>query len=115
MPVKILKLDAVQSAMREGAQIVDLRAAFEYAGGRIPESANFPGRSIESRSNLLSKDRPVVLVAGENEHITEMAQLFESLGFLDISYLEGGFDAWENAGLPIETISDGMGAGFGHG
>ena len=47
------------------------------------------------------------MVAESDERGREAAELAFALGFADVAYLEGGVEAWSEAGYPTETVSDG--------
>jgi rhodanese-related sulfurtransferase len=81
-------------------QMVDVRGAGEYAAGHIPGTFFMPLDEVASRVDDLERTRPVVLVCqsgrracmAHDQIAGEHAQLF---------VLEGGTQAWQDAGLPI--------------
>ncbi len=98
----------VQSVLNSGeVQIVDIRPSFDFAGGRIPGSVSLPNRSLATRGDQLDKNRKIVFVSEDGGQSASMAQMAHSLGFVDVANLEGGFDAWLDAGYPVHTIDDG--------
>ena len=82
------------------AQLVDVRSPTEFAAGHVPGAVNIPLEQIELRTADLDAHAPVVLVcqAGTRAHWAE-ALLADSGKHLLV--LEGGTDAWLNAGYPI--------------
>ncbi len=99
-----------QDLLKRGAVcVVDTRAPFDYAGGRIPGSINLPGSSIRTRKGLVPPDRDVLIVAADDDHAVEGCRTAQALGFPVAGYVLGGFDAWADADYPVDTISDGMG------
>ncbi len=98
----------VKAALESGKlQVIDVRPSFDFAGGRIPGSMSLPNRSIASRSDQLDATRRIVLVSEHGGDADGAAQLALTLGFTDVAVVEGGFDAWLNAGYPTQTIDDG--------
>jgi rhodanese-related sulfurtransferase len=83
-----------------GTTVVDVRTTSEFRAGHIPGSLNVPMDEIESRLEDVPKGRPVVLVcaSGNRAEITR-GLLAGRLG--ETVCLEGGFEAWERAGLPV--------------
>ncbi len=98
----------VKAALESGkVQVVDVRPSFDFAGGRIPGSMSLPNRSLASRQEQLDRTRRMVLVSEHGGDADGAAQLALTLGFTDVAVVEGGFDAWLNAGYPTQTIDDG--------
>jgi rhodanese-related sulfurtransferase len=89
-------------------QVVDLRPPFDFAGGHIPHSRNFPGLALRARVAQLQLDRELLLVDADGAHSADACVLAVSLGFTAVARLDGGFEAWLAAGYPIHTISDSM-------
>lgn len=109
MAVKSLSIQEARTAIEGGAQVIDVRLPFEYAGGRIPFSLNLPNRSIQTRKQLVSAEKPVLFLSEDGEQAEGVAAFAEKLGFPDVGFIAGGYTAWSEAGFPTETISEGMG------
>lgn len=88
--------------------VVDVRPPFSYCGGRIPGSINLPGVAITRRKAEIGLDRKLIFVDDDGADVVEAAQAALDAGFADVSILEGGFDAWQDADLPTETVSEGF-------
>jgi rhodanese-related sulfurtransferase len=89
--------------------VVDARSAAAFAEGFIPGSL-FIGQGehfVEWAVNLLDTDKKIILVTppGKEEACTG---LLEHAGFKAnvAGYLEGGFEAWKDAGKAIDMIID---------
>ena len=89
------------------ARAIDVRMAFDYAGGRIPGSLNLPNLSIRFRKSEVPEDKALLFISEDGELSAQVCRLAVSLGFYDVYNLEGGISAWTEAGFPIETISEG--------
>ncbi len=90
------------SAMARGdASVVDLRASVAFRKGHIaasiwsirPKLARLPGRLA----------RRVVLVADEPDIARIAARDLALAGIASVAEVEGGFAAWQAAGLPVEA------------
>jgi rhodanese-related sulfurtransferase len=98
----------VQAALVDGkVQVVDLRPSFDFAGGRIPGSVSLPHQALASRPEQLDRTRRILFVSEHGSEADDAAQLALTLGFTDIAIVEGGFDAWLDAGYPVHTLDDG--------
>jgi rhodanese-related sulfurtransferase len=84
--------------------LVDVRSASEFGTGHIPGAINMPLEQLESRVDDLAKERSVVLIckSGQRAH---MAAAFLGPCRENTRVLDGGTDAWRNAGLPLVTSS----------
>jgi rhodanese-related sulfurtransferase len=89
-------------------QVVDIRPPFDFSGGHIPHSLNFPGTALRARVGQLRLDREILVVDADGSHGPAACALAAALGFAAVTRLEGGFEAWLAAGCPIHTISDSM-------
>jgi len=90
----------------ENVLILDTRPAPVFTQGFVPGSISIglEGRFAEWAGMLLPFDKPIVLVteAGkEEESVVRMARV----GFANMEgYLEGGYEAWQNAGEKIDMV-----------
>lgn len=94
-------------ANESGALIIDTRNAADFAKGYIPNSINIGlNGSFAVWAGTLIHDikQKLLLVAApgkEKEAVTRLARV----GYdFTIGYLDGGFDAWKNAGKDCDTI-----------
>lgn len=86
----------------EPLQIVDVREAPEFAGGRIAGARLIPQGELAGRAAGLDRSRPVVLVCRSGKRSEQAREKLAALGFPQLACLEGGLMAWEAAGLPVE-------------
>jgi rhodanese-related sulfurtransferase len=98
----------VKASLESGkVQVVDLRPSFDFAGGRIPGSLSLPSHALASRPEQLDGTRRILFVSEHGSEADDAAQLALTLGFTDVAIVEGGYDAWLDAGYAIHTIDDG--------
>jgi rhodanese-related sulfurtransferase len=106
--IDLISVEEVHAALATGkVQVVDVRPSFDFAGGRIPGSLSLPNRSFASRSDQLDKSKRILFVSEDGSESEAVAQIALSIGFVDVAIVEGGFDAWLDAGYSIHTIDDG--------
>jgi len=106
--LEALAPERVQELQREGAVLVDGRAPEEWAAAHIPGSVNatMVRAAVGSRAAAAADpDGLVVVTAASDEDARTMARRLEAVGFRRvIGILAGGVGAWEQAGLPLDTI-----------
>lgn len=103
-----LSIAAFKDKMSNDAVILDTRLATEFTQSFIPGaiSIGLEGRFAEWAGSLLPFNQPIILVTPvgkEQETVTRLARVgFENV----VGYLEGGIEAWINAGEPVDMIID---------
>jgi hydroxyacylglutathione hydrolase len=101
-----LSIEDVKKERENGAILLDNRHADIFTEGFVPGSISIglEGRFAEWAGSLLSFTKPMVLICEpgkEKETIIRLARV----GFVNVKgYLEGGFEAWKNAGEEIDMI-----------
>jgi rhodanese-related sulfurtransferase len=53
----------------------------------------------------LDRDRRLVVYADDDRRAEELAEHLRAQGYRDAAILEGGFDAYRKAGLPVEGLT----------
>ena len=90
--------------IKDGAYInlVDVRAAEDFAKGHIPGAINLPREKWETLQGL-QKDRVNILYCyTQTCHLAATAAVqFASRGF-PVMEMEGGFEAWKENDLDVE-------------
>jgi hydroxyacylglutathione hydrolase len=92
------------SAIRSGAVMIDLRGASAFAAAHPLGSLNlaFGSKVGYWGGYVLPPDARVVLLAADAREATDAARQLFRIGISRIDgYIAGGFEAWQNAGLPI--------------
>lgn len=89
---------------REDAQVIDLREPEEYAAGHLPESRSIPLGKLDERMGELEKlkDNPLILLCQTGVRSGGACAKLGKLGFAKVHSLDGGIEAWVQAGLPIK-------------
>jgi rhodanese-related sulfurtransferase len=107
--------EAAQRAAEEGALLLDIRSERQRrADGVIPGVPWYPRNVLEWRLDPASEaavpehtdlERPVILMCNEGYASSLAAATLQDLGFARATDLDGGFQAWLAAGLPVEPYS----------
>ena len=101
-----LSVDDVENEIANGAIVLDTRHQDVFEKGFVPGSVfvGLNGRFAEWVGTILNIDTKLVIVADtgkEEESILRLARV----GYENVKgYLNGGFDAWKNAGKKIDML-----------
>ena len=100
---KLVTPRELHDAMEKGTEplVVDVRSAEEYADLRLGEIGNIPVTESARFSRMLDVKQPVLMVCNSAYRSSMAVGLAERLGFVDVGSLDGGLDAWVEAGLPV--------------
>lgn len=79
---------------KQGARIVDVRTAAEFAGGHLPGAENVPLSGFAQASESWDPSVPVVLYCATGNRSAEAAQMLNARGFDSVYDLAGGVAAW---------------------
>jgi len=88
--------------------ILDCRSKESFAGAHIPGSLSIPLSNVMSTwaGWLLPYDTPLILILESESQYRDAATHLIRIGLDDIAgFLDGGMDAWESSGLPVECFS----------
>ena len=98
--------------MRDGALVVDIRSESQRGlDGVVPGAVYHPRNVLEWRMDPDSGasdpavgglDRRVIVMCNEGYQSSLAAATLRELGFDRAADLDGGFQAWRGAGLPVE-------------
>ena len=97
-------LQATQLINREDALVIDVRDADAYAKGHILGAKSVPLADLARRAGDLEKHKSkAVIVSCQNgDRSSAAAATLRQNGFSRVHPLNGGFAAWQHAGLPVE-------------
>ena len=97
-------LEATQLMNREDALVIDVRDADAYAKGHILGAKSVPLADLARRAGDLEKHKSkAVIVSCQNgDRSAAAAATLRQNGFSRVHPLNGGFAAWQHAGLPVE-------------
>jgi rhodanese-related sulfurtransferase len=100
-------------AMRAGALLLDVRSDCQRASdGVVPDAIRFPRNALEWRCDPVSEghdpriadfDQQLIVMCDEGYASSLAAATLQGLGFARATDLDGGFQAWREAGLPVDA------------
>ncbi len=82
--------------------LLDVRTPEEFRAGHIPGAINVPHEQVAERAAGLSSPHGVAVYCMKGPRARLGEQALIASGATDVVHLEGGFSAWNAAGLPVE-------------
>lgn len=100
---RLSTLQATQMINQRDAVVIDIRDQAEYARGHIANSKNIPDKVINERRAEVEKwkDTPVIVSCDTGMRAAASADKLRALGIKEVFTLQGGVNAWRDAGLPV--------------
>jgi rhodanese-related sulfurtransferase len=106
-----------EAELHDGALLVDIRAESQRAAdGVVPGAVYHPRNVLEWRLDPSSGhddraaggvDRRVIVMCDAGYASSLAAASLREIGFARAADLDGGFQAWRGAGLPVEPLGPG--------
>lgn len=95
---------ALHAARESGVApvVIDVRTPAEYASGHIPGAVNIPFDQISQRTAEIDDRRGVALYCKIGPRARKGESALLAAGYEKVFHVEGGFSAWQAAGLPVE-------------
>ena len=93
--------------LRQGVTALDVRPGEQFAAGHVPGSINIAlsGQFATWAGTLLGLSSRPVLIADSSDQLSEARMRLARVGIeSERGYLEGGVDAWKQAGLAVATM-----------
>ncbi|CAL1516658.1 rhodanese-like domain-containing protein [Chitinophaga sp. MM2321] len=92
-----------------GVQVFDVRTAGEFNTGHLPDAlqADYTKKDeFYERVQYLDKQKPVYVYCLSGGRSAAAAKWMRENGFSDVVELEGGINAWKQAGKPLAGVAD---------
>ncbi|SHH16147.1 Rhodanese-related sulfurtransferase [Hydrocarboniphaga daqingensis] len=77
-----------------GATLLDVRLPEELEIAALPGAVNIPLNDLPDRIGELNPAAPIAVLCHHGVRSERAARFLERSGFVDVSHLEGGIDAW---------------------
>ena len=103
-PISALEL---KSMLDQGVVALDVRSGDQFAAGHVPASINIAlsGQFASWAGTILGLSARPVLIADSPEHLSEAHLRLARVGIEDArGYLNGGVDAWKQAGFRLAEL-----------
>jgi rhodanese-related sulfurtransferase len=95
--------EATQLINRRNAVVIDLRSADDFAKGHLPAARQIELAELGAKVGQLVKNKsnPVLLVCQTGQQSHKALRLVKDAGFAEVHVLDGGVNAWQQAGMPV--------------
>jgi len=96
-----VNVQQAQNMSQQGVLLLDVREESEYAALHAPQAKLIPLGDVSSRLKELEayKDKPIVVVCRSGRRSAKAVTILKEAGFTQVSNVQGGMIAWEQAGL----------------
>ena len=91
------------SQQSQDLQVLDVRREPEWQAGHIENAEWFPLDNFKISAPELDPSAPVVVHCQGGYRSMIACSLLQRAGVENVVNVSGGFDAWRNAGLPVEA------------
>ncbi len=96
-----------QAIKQKDHELIDTRMMLGFGGGHIRGALSIGGKPMLSiwAGWLLDPKKPLLLVLESDDQLDDIVRYFVRTGYTRFAgYLVGGMAAWNNAGLPLESV-----------
>ncbi len=90
---------------QQGVFFLDIRSQAEWNQAHIAHSVLIPLDELQSRLSELPRDKDIVVVCLSGVRSQAAVTILRRAGFYRASWMEGGLEAWQAAGYPLEGIA----------
>ena len=97
-----ISVDQLEVALRDGANLIDVREPDEYAEAHVPDAHLVPMSQLAHRLDELDKTAPVYVVCASGNRSGAMTDLLVATGF-DAYSVTGGTSGWIRSGREVVT------------
>ena len=98
-------LDAAEAAIQQADVLIDVREESEFAAGHLPGAIHASRGMLEFKLSgtpaLTARDIKVVLYCKTSGRAALAAAAMLDMGYLNVTSIAGGYDAWVAAGKPV--------------
>ena len=100
---RVSTLQATQLINQKDAVVIDIREQVEYSRGHISNAKSFPAKLLDERRTEIEKFKglPVIVSCDTGQRAGAAADKLRALGVGEVYVLNGGLNAWRDAGLPV--------------
>ncbi|MGM0767944.1 MAG: rhodanese-like domain-containing protein [Pseudomonadota bacterium] len=105
--IEEVPLNQADEAIRNADMLLDVRDPDEYRTGHIPGAVNISRGMLEFKFTndpaLESRDMHIVCYCKTSGRAALSARALKEMGYIHVKSIEGGFDAWQEAGKEVAS------------
>jgi hydroxyacylglutathione hydrolase len=99
-----ISVQALQQRLQaDQSRVLDVRREPEWQAGHIEEATWWPLDNFKVAAPEIDRDEPVAVHCKSGYRSMIACSLLQRAGFRNVTNVVGGFDAWQQAGLPVEV------------
>ena len=87
---------------QDGVYFLDVRTPIEFQSGHVPDATLIPLDELAQRAGELPVGEPILIYCRSGNRSLEAMNLLGSIGFMNLSSMDGGIQDWVIDGYPIE-------------
>ncbi len=95
-------VEEVKQLLAQGYELIDVRDDWEWERGHLPGARHVPLTEILANPGGQSFNDRTVFQCAVGNRSAVASEMAVALGAKDVINFRGGFDAWKEAGLPVE-------------
>jgi rhodanese-related sulfurtransferase len=107
--MKLISVNQLKTVQATGNPIdlIDVRTPAEFEAIHVPGARSMPLDTLDCAAVLAARDQssdkaPIYILCHSGNRAKKAAQKFAAVGFEDCFVVEGGTQAWVDAGFPVE-------------
>jgi rhodanese-related sulfurtransferase len=107
--------EVLGKSVNSNVQIVDIRDVRELKNGTVTGSYHAPRCMLEfwvdpespyHKKIWADESKEFILFCGAGWRSALAAKTLQDMGMSNVAHIEGGYEAWVNAGAPTETLEE---------
>jgi len=95
-----VSINDLESAIAEGAYVVDVREAWEFENGHVPNAHHIALNTVPENLNLIPKNQQIWVICQAGGRSMKAADYLEAQGY-DVVSVAGGTGSWIGAGKEV--------------
>lgn len=108
--IENLTVDQVSAELEKGATLIDIREPGELEKGKIPGAVHAPRGMLEFYADAslpyhkpeFDREKRIILSCASGGRSALAVKTLKEMGYENVAHLDGGFNAWKEAGKPVE-------------
>ena len=107
MPIRNLTASQARACQQAGAILIDVRGDGERALGMAEGARGIAREDLQAdpAAHLPDPDAAILLICQRGQRSRLAAEFLEAQGYRDLASIDGGTEAWQAAGLPMQEAA----------
>ncbi len=101
--IDVISTQEAAIKMQDKSIFFDVRSIDEYDAKHITKAISVPYGTLTKDNKAINKTKHIVLYSNNDDNMFSIVTVLKKSGFIDISILSGGIDAWDAAGFTTSS------------